>query len=184
MSHRKTFSRRAPKRTKCSAQAIPDAPCPVHHDLDLADVLVYQFDSIQQGCAADDGRAVLVIVEDGYPHRLDQSLLDVEALRGLDILQVNAAEGGFEQLADLDDVVRIVTIDFQVEHIDVSKALEKHGLSFHDGLSSKSSDVSQSQHRSAVGDDGDQIAARGVLESVERVLRNLQARFRHTRCIR
>jgi hypothetical protein len=41
----------------------------------------------------DDRRAVLVVMEDRDVHQLAQALLDDEALRRLDVLEVDAAEG-------------------------------------------------------------------------------------------
>jgi hypothetical protein len=48
---------------------------------------------------------VLVIVEDRDLHRGPERFLDVEALGGLDVLEVDAAHGGLEELAELDDVL-------------------------------------------------------------------------------
>src|SRR3712207_8358175 len=46
----------------------------------------------------DDRRAVLVVVEDGDVERLAQPALDLEAARGGDVLEGDAAESGRDHL--------------------------------------------------------------------------------------
>jgi hypothetical protein len=48
--------------------------------------------------------------------------------------------------------------------------LEKHALAFHHRLGRQRADVTQAQHRGAVGDHRHQVAARRVFEGVGRVL--------------
>ncbi len=91
-------------------------------------------------------------------------LFDVEALRGFDVLQVDAADGGLEKLAELDDVVGIFRIHLEVEHIDIGEALEEDALAFHDGLARQRADVPQAQDRRAIGHHRHQVPLRGVLE--------------------
>ena len=84
---------------------------------------------------------MLIVVEHGNVHRFLQSFFDVEAFRRLDVLKVDTAKCRLEQLADLDDVVGIMTVDLNIEHVDVGKAFEQHGLAFHDGLTGQRADV-------------------------------------------
>ena len=88
------------------------------HDRDLADVLADDLERVEQRGAGDDRGAVLVVVEDRDLHRLPQRLLDVEAVRRLDVLEVDAADGRLEQLAEPDDVVGILGADLEVEDVD------------------------------------------------------------------
>ncbi|KAG1080349.1 hypothetical protein G6F40_015918 [Rhizopus arrhizus] len=88
--------------------------------------------------------------------------LDGEAFRGLDVFQVDAAEGGFQAGDDLDQLVRVGFVDFDVEDIQAGELLEQHRLAFHDRLGSQRTDVAQAQHRGAVGDHADQVATGGV----------------------
>ncbi|MCC6559804.1 MAG: hypothetical protein IT478_00490, partial [Xanthomonadales bacterium] len=62
-----------------------------------------------------------------------QLLLDDEALRRLDVLKVDAAEGRLERGDDVDQLVRIALVDFDVEHVDAGELLEQHALAFHAG---------------------------------------------------
>lgn len=54
---------------------------------------------VDQTCQADDGSAMLVIMEDWNVHETLQFLFDIEAVGSLDILEVYAAKGG-GQIAD------------------------------------------------------------------------------------
>ena len=96
----------------------------VDHHGDLADVLPHDLQRVYEGCSGDDCRPMLVVVEDGNRHGAPQGLLDVEAFRGFDVFQVDAADGWLEQLAEADDVVGILRTYFEVEHIDIREALE------------------------------------------------------------
>ena len=112
---------------------------------------------------------MLVVVEDGDLHGLAEFFLDLEAVGGFDVLKVNAAERGLEQLAELDDLFGILAVDFDVENIDVGKALEEHGFAFHHGLAREGSDVAQAEHRGAIAQHCDQVAAARVLKGVLRI---------------
>lgn len=63
-------------------------------NLDVGDLLVCELEGVEQTGAGDDGRAVLVVMHDGDVHALLHAGLNVEALRGLDVLKVDAAESG------------------------------------------------------------------------------------------
>jgi hypothetical protein len=56
-------------------------------------------------------------VEDRDVHGLLEGFLDLEALGGLDVLEVDPAEGGLEQLAGLDDLVLVLGRQLDVEAV-------------------------------------------------------------------
>ena len=136
--------------------------------------------AVEDRCADDDRGAVLIIMENRNLHALAQLLLDVEALRRLDVLKVDAAEGGLQRRDHVDQLVGVRLVDFQVEHVDAGKLLEQYGLAFHHRLGSQRADVAQAQHRGAVGDDADQVAARSQRRGFGRVFDNRVAGCRHT----
>jgi hypothetical protein len=74
-----------------------------------------------------------------------------------------------------------VLVDLDVEHVDAGELLEQHALAFHDRLGGQRADVAQAQHGGAVGDDGDQVAARRVFIGVGRVLDDFLAGRGHAR---
>ena len=153
----------------------------VEHNAHLANVLAHNFQRIQQRRARDDRGSVLVVVEDGDLHGLAQRLFDLEAVGGLDVFEVDAAERGLEQLAELDNLFGIVAVNFDVEDIDIGKALEEYGFALHDRLSREGADVAQAEHCGAVAQNGDQIAAAGVFEGVLRILLNFETWLGYTR---
>ena len=101
--------------------------------------------------------------------------LDVEALRGLDVLQVDAAEGRLQQLAGLDDLIRILGVELDVEDVDVGKALEEDPFPLHDRLAGQGAEVAEAQDGGAVGDDRHQVALGGVLVGILGILLDRQA---------
>jgi|GEM_PF-1844864 len=145
------------------------------HQLDLADVLADQLQAVEQRGTHDDRGAVLVVVEHRDLHALAQLALDVEAVGRLDVFQVDAAEGGLERGDDLDQLVRVLLVELDVEHVDAGELLEQHALAFHHRLGRQRADVAQAQHRGAVGHHRHQVAARGVAERVDRVADDLLA---------
>ncbi len=145
-------------------------------ELDLADGLADEFQPVQQRRAADDCRAMLVVVKDGDLHPLLQLLLDVEALRRFDVFEVDAAERRLERRDVLDQLVRVVLGEFDVEDVDAGELLEQAALAFHHRLGRQRADVAQAEHRGAVGDDADEVAARGVVRRQTRIVLDRQAR--------
>ena len=115
MSVTQMFSRCRPSATSRSRQASAAAPAPEHDQLDLADVLADDAQAVEDRRADDDRGAVLVVVEDRDLHALAQLPLDVEALRRLDVLEVDAAEGRLERGDDVDQLVRVALVDLDVE---------------------------------------------------------------------
>ena len=72
---------------------------------------------------------------------------------------------------------RVARVELEVVDVDVGEVLEQAGLALHHRLAGERADVAEAQHRGAVGDDRDQVAARRVLPGELRVLRDLQARL-------
>src|SRR3546814_10384487 len=75
-----------------------------------------------------------------------------------------------------DTLFPYTTLFRTVEHVDAGELLEQHGLAFHHRLGSERADRAQTEHRGAVGDDGHEIAARGVAIGVDRIADDLFAR--------
>ena len=130
----------------------------VDDQADLADVLAHDLHGVQERRAGDNGGAVLVVVKHRDGHRLPQGLLNVEAFRSLDVFQVDSAAGGFEELAEFDDVFRVLRANFQIKDIDIGKALEEDAFAFHHRLAGQRSDVAQAQNGRAVGNHRHQVA--------------------------
>jgi hypothetical protein len=130
-----------------------------------------------------DGGAVLVVVEDRDLHARLERLLDDEALGGLDVLEVDAAEGGLEAGDGLDELLGVALVDLDVEHVDVRELLEEHRLAFHHRLAGQGPDGPQPEHRGAVGDHRHQVAAGGVVGGGEGIGGDLLTGGGHARRI-
>ena len=116
---------------------------------------------------------MLVIMEDGDLHPLAQFLLDIEALRRLDVFQVDATEGWLQAGNDFNQTIRVVLADFQVKHVNIGKLLEEDALTFHHRLGGQRANVAQPQHRRAVGDHAHQVGTRGERGHLIRTSHNL-----------
>ena len=108
--------------------------------------------------AGNDGRAVLVVVEHRDIHFLLEHLFDVEALGGLDVLKVDAAEGGLKGLHHFDDLVGIGEGEVDVIGVHVRERLEEHTLPSMTGLPTRGPMLPSG----AVGNDGHEVAAPGI----------------------
>ena len=106
----------------------------VADELGGLDVAPGQIQRIDQAGGGDDGGAVLVVMENRNIHQFAQALLDDEAFRRLDVFQIDAAPAGAEKLHAIDDLVRVLGGDFQIDGVDVGEALEQHRLAFHHRL--------------------------------------------------
>jgi len=124
-----------------------------HHDLDVADLLAGQVEAIEDRRRDDDRRAVLVVMEDRDVHPGLELLLDLEAFRALDVLEIDAAEGRLQRRDDLDELLDVLLLDLDVEAVDHR-------------LGGERPDVAQPQHGRAVGDDGDEVLPRGQLRGL------------------
>ena len=93
-----TFSSVTPRLTQKLAQAMAEAPAPETTTRMSSMRFWAKSTALSSAAPADDGRAVLIVVEDGNVHLLLEPLLDDEALGRLDVFQVDAAEGGLERL--------------------------------------------------------------------------------------
>ncbi len=118
---------------------------------------------------------MLVVVEDRDVEGLDEARLDLEALGRPDVLEVDAAEGRRDQLAELDDLFGVVARDLDVEDVDVGEALEEDALAFHHRLAGERADVAEPEHRGAVADHRDEIGLGGVAVDGVGVLGDLAA---------
>ena len=148
--------------------------------MDVLHLLAHHPQGVDEGGGDDDGRAMLVVVEDGDVQLTLQRLLDLEALGAFDVLKVNAAEGGGDGLAGRDDAGCIVGVDADGEGIHAAELLEEHSLALHDRQTGLWADVAQPQHSRAIGDDGHHIALEGVLVHVVGILFDLAAGFGNT----
>ena len=138
--------------------AVPAAPAPDSDDAHRGQLLLDHAQGVGQRREHDDRGAVLVVVEDRDVQALAQPLLDLEAARGRDVLEVDAPEPGRDHLDRLDDLVGVLAGQADRPGVDVGEPLEQRGLALHHRQRRPGSDVAEPQHRRAVGDHGDAVA--------------------------
>src|SRR4029079_11220493 len=129
----------------------------------------------------DDRRPVLVVVEDGDVQLLAQPLLDLEAARRRDVLEVDAAEDRGDRLHRGDDLVRVLRREADGEGVDAAELLEEHRLPLHHRQRGLGPDVAQPEHRGAVADDGDRVLLDRQVPRLGRLLGDCERDPRHAR---
>ena len=83
------------------------------------------FEGVEQSSTADDGCAVLIVV-----HYRDvtfgfEPAFDFEALRGFDVLEVDASEGVRHGSDGMDEAVGVGFVDFDVVTVESREDFEK-----------------------------------------------------------
>ncbi|MCY1243783.1 hypothetical protein D9M72_568160 [compost metagenome] len=128
------------------------------HDPDLGKLLVHHAEGVDQGSQGDDGRAVLVVVEDRDVQFLAEALFDLEAARGGDVFKVDAAVDGGHGLGDHNDFFSVLGVKADRPGVNVGELLEQSGFAFHDGQGRGRANVAQAKDGRAVGQDCDGVA--------------------------
>ena len=139
-------------------------------DAHVLNLLAIDLQGIDETCTRNDGSAMLVVVHHGDVAVLFQTFFDIEALGRLDVLKVDSTKRGSNTLYGLAELHRVGLIDFDVEDVDATIDLEEQSLTLHNGFSCQGTDVAQSEHSRAIGNNGYKVAAIGVTERVIGVL--------------
>ena len=74
---------------------------------------------------------MLVVVHNRYVEGLLQALLNVEALRSLDVLKVDTTECWGNLLNSLAELLRILLVNLDVEYVNTTVDLEEQTLTLH-----------------------------------------------------
>ena len=127
---------------------------------------------------------MLVIVEYRNTAALTQLALDDKTFGRLDIFEIDAAERGFEARDDIYELFGVAFVDLDIEDVDAREFLEENSLAFHHRLGRERTDISQAEHRGAIGDDADEIAARCHVARFGGIPDDELARDRHPRRVR
>ena len=70
---------------------------------------------------------------------------------------------GSSSATHVDEPLRVLGVDLDVDRIDVGEALEQHRLAFHHRLGGERAEIAQAEDRGAVGNHRDEIALGGQL---------------------
>jgi hypothetical protein len=153
------------------------------HHLDVLDLFAGHLERVDQSGTRNDCRTVLIVVEDRDVAALLEAFLDLETLGRSDVLEIDAAEGRREELAETDDLFRVFAVDLDVEDIDVGKALEEHTFALHHRFAGHWADVAETEDGGAVGNHSNQVPLVGVLINQLGVAGDLKARFGDPGCV-
>ena len=124
---------------------------------------------VQKRCCGNDRGAVLVIMKNRNVHQLAQPLFDDEAVRRLDVFQINATKGRAQIAHGANELIDVAGVDFQINAVHVGKALEENRLAFHHGLRGKRPQIAEPEDGRAIGNDGDHVAFDCVVIGAVRV---------------
>jgi len=124
---------------------------------------------------------MLVVVKNRNGHDLLEPGFDVEAFRGLDVLEVDAAKSGLEHGNRFDDLIRIGGGEFNIEYIDVGEAFEEDRFSLHDRFGGQRPNMAQTQHRRTVGHHGNEVSFGCIVKNPVRIPIDFPARFGNPR---
>ncbi len=161
-----------PAASRMRATATPAAPAPEITTRVYRGVRPVSRSAPSQGRRHHDGGAVLVVVEDRDGQTLLEALLDLEAARGRDVLEVDATEGRRQPHHRLDDLVGVGGVEADRDRVDPAELLEQHRLALHHRHRRGRADVAEAEHGGAVGDDGDGVGHPGVVAHQRRLGRD------------
>ena len=152
-----------PASSRIFAIATPAAPAPEITTRVDSGVAVGDLEGVGERGEGDHGGAVLVVVEDRDVEPLLEAVLDLEATRRRDVLEVDAAEARREPDDGLDDLVDVGGREADRYAVDAAELLEEDGLALHHRHRRGRADVAETEHRRAVTDDGDRVGHPGVV---------------------
>ena len=137
-------------------------PCATDDDAQPLERPAQHERGVPQAGEDDDGRAVLVVVEDRQREAFLQPPLDLEAPRRRDVLEVDATERGREPRDGVDDLVDVGRVEADGHRVQPAEVLEEQRLPLHHREGSAGPDVAEPEDGGPVGDDRDRVGAAGV----------------------
>ena len=102
---------------------------------------------------------MLIVVKNRNLHPLAEFLLHHKAFWRLDIFKVNAAKGRLQRGDDINQLIDIGLVDFNIKDIDIGKFLKQYRLAFHYRLRRQWANIAQTQHSSTVGNNRHEVAS-------------------------
>ena len=155
----------------------------IYNNLGIAEPLANQLEAIHQCRYSNYSSTMLVIMENRNIHGFLQAVLNIKALRCLDILQVNAAKARLQHLHSMTNIIHIAGVQAKRHGIHTGKTLEKNRFSLHNRQSGTCSNIAQPQHSSAIGYHSHHIGFGSIIINLVIIFLYFQARCRNTRRI-
>ena len=139
---------------------------------------------VEQRRRDDDGRSVLIVVENGNIADFLQPALDLKAARRGDVFQIDAAEAAGNQVDRPHQLVHVLRAHAQGEGVHAREFLEEHTLALHHRHARLRADIAQTEDRRAIRDDGDHVRPPREQIALFIIVANREARLGHARRIR
>ena len=146
-----------------------------HGNADVADILLYNLESVEKSRSNNDSGSVLVIMENGNVAGFLESALDLEAAGCADILEVDSAKAAGEKGDGVYDCVNVLGANAKGERINICELLKEHALAFHNGHTCLGADVTKAENCGTVGNNGNEVLSAGKLIGLVNVLLDLKA---------
>ena len=147
-------------------------PDPVDHHTGFFNILIHEVEGVDQGRCRNHRGTVDILMEHGNVHGLAEPIVDIKTLGKVDVFKDDAAKRGFQSKDCLNEALGIRDIQLEIEHIDIRQPLEKDDHPFLDRLGRFRPHIAQIRHRRAIGNDSQQVGARGVPKDLRRVFGN------------
>ena len=147
----------------------------VDDDTRRAEILLHEAERVRHCRRAGNRRSVLVVVEHGNVHFLNQLVLNVVAFRGLDVLQIDARKARLQIADRFHKFVLVRRVEADRHRVDVRKHFVKHRFAFHDRHSRFRSDVAKAENACTVRHNRNHIAAAGIFKGKVLVFTNFPA---------
>src|SRR6516165_11732768 len=96
--------------------------------------------------------------------QLTQPLFDDEAFGSFDVFEIDAAKRRMEKPHAINEFIDIAGVDFEIDGVDIGKALEERAFPFHYRLCREGAEIPEPQNRGAVRDHCDEIALGRIIE--------------------
>ena len=150
-------------------------------DGEIFHALVHDLECIVERGEGDHRGAVLIIMEHRNVEQFLETILDLEAGRSRDVLEIDAAEARRNAHNGVDDLLRILGVETDRVGVDAGELLEQQGLALHDRHGAERTDVAQTEHGGAVAHDGHGVLAHGEIVRQQRIGLDGLAHTGHTR---
>ena len=102
-------------------------------------------------------------MENGDIHALAADFLDDKTIGGFDVFKVDRTKRRFQRADDVGQFLGVALVQLDIKTVDVCEFLEQDRLALHHRLGCQPADVAKAQNGGAIGDNADQITARGIV---------------------
>ena len=109
-----------------------------------------------------------------------QFSLNIEAFRPLNIFKIYSSKSWRKRRNDINELIWILLINFQIKDINISKTLKENSLTLHHRLRSQCPAVSKSKDCRTIGNHCNKISLGGVAVCVLWIICDFQYGLRHS----